>query len=296
MRIMWIESFLKYLELERNYSPRTIRSYGDSLLAFEKFFKKNTETVKWDTVDSDIIRNWVMGMTDSGAQPTTVNRNLSALRSFFSYLMRIGAVEVNPATKVKGPKKAKPLPYFLKESETDRLMDSALYPADFIGLRDRTILTLFYETGIRLSELEGLNYTDVDLISSQLKVTGKRNKQRIVPFGPELKSLLEQYQAARESHCEPTECALFINGKGKRLNKGSIAQLTHKYLSMVTTIKKRSPHVLRHTFATQILNHDGNLETVKELLGHESVATTEIYTHTTFEELKKIYKQAHPRS
>ena len=296
MRIMWIESFLKYLELERNYSPRTIRSYGDSLLTFEKFFKKNTETVKWDTVDSDIIRNWVMGMTDSGAQPTTVNRNLSALRSFFSYLMRIGAVEVNPATKVKGPKKAKPLPYFLKESETDRLMDSALYPADFIGLRDRTILTLFYETGIRLSELEGLNYTDVDLISSQLKVTGKRNKQRIVPFGPELKSLLEQYQAARESHCEPTECALFINGKGKRLNKGSIAQLTHKYLSMVTTIKKRSPHVLRHTFATQILNHDGNLETVKELLGHESVATTEIYTHTTFEELKKIYKQAHPRS
>jgi integrase/recombinase XerC len=293
---MWIESFLKYLELERNYSPRTIRSYGDSLLTFEKFFKKNTETVKWDTVDSDIIRNWVMGMTDSGAQPTTVNRNLSALRSFFSYLMRIGAVEVNPATKVKGPKKAKPLPYFLKESETDRLMDSALYPADFIGLRDRTILTLFYETGIRLSELEGLNYTDVDLISSQLKVTGKRNKQRIVPFGPELKSLLEQYQAARESHCEPTECALFINGKGKRLNKGSIAQLTHKYLSMVTTIKKRSPHVLRHTFATQILNHDGNLETVKELLGHESVATTEIYTHTTFEELKKIYKQAHPRS
>ncbi|MBR6988990.1 MAG: tyrosine recombinase XerC [Bacteroidaceae bacterium] len=293
---MWIESFLKYLELERNYSPRTIRSYGDSLMTFEKFFKKNTETVKWDTVDSDIIRNWVMGMTDSGAQPTTVNRNLSALRSFFSYLMRIGAVEVNPATKVKGPKKAKPLPYFLKESETDRLMDSALYPADFIGLRDRTILTLFYETGIRLSELEGLNYTDVDLISSQLKVTGKRNKQRIVPFGPELKSLLEQYQAARESHCEPTECALFINGKGKRLNKGSIAQLTHKYLSMVTTIKKRSPHVLRHTFATQILNHDGNLETVKELLGHESVATTEIYTHTTFEELKKIYKQAHPRS
>lgn len=293
---MWIESFLKYLQLERNYSPQTIRSYGDSLLTFEKFFKGNNETAEWNTVDSDVIRNWVMEMTDSGAQPTTVNRNLSALRSFFSYLMRIRAVEVNPATKVKGPKKAKPLPYFLKESETDRLMDSVLYPADFNGLRDRTILTLFYETGIRLSELEGLNCTDVDLISCQLKVLGKRNKQRIVPFGPELKSLLEQYKAERESHCEPIESALFINGKGQRLNKGSIEQLTHKYLSMVTTIKKRSPHVLRHTFATQILNHDGNLEAVKELLGHESVATTEIYTHTTFEELKKIYKQAHPRS
>ena len=200
MRIMWIESFLNYLQLERNYSPRTIRSYGDSLLTFEKFFKRNNETAEWNTVDSDVIRNWVMEMTDSGAQPTTVNRNLSALRSFFSYLMRIRAVEVNPATKVKGPKKAKPLPYFLKESETDRLMDSVLYPTDFNGLRDRTILTLFYETGIRLSELEGLNCTDVDLISCQLKVLGKRNKQRIVPFGPELKSLLEQYQAERGSH------------------------------------------------------------------------------------------------
>ena len=293
---MWIESFLNYLQLERNYSPRTIRSYGDSLLTFEKFFKRNNETAEWNTVDSDVIRNWVMEMTDSGAQPTTVNRNLSALRSFFSYLMRIRAVEVNPATKVKGPKKAKPLPYFLKESETDRLMDSVLYPTDFNGLRDRTILTLFYETGIRLSELEGLNCTDVDLISCQLKVLGKRNKQRIVPFGPELKSLLEQYQAERGSHCEPIECALFINGKGQRLNKGSIEQLTHKYLSMVTTIKKRSPHVLRHTFATQILNHDGNLEAVKELLGHESLSTTEVYTHTTSEQLKRVYNSAHPRA
>lgn len=294
---MWIESFLKYLKLERNYSAGTVKSYGDSLRAFEKYFKGNDEAADWRIVDSDIIRNWIMELADSGAKPATVNRNLSALRSFFSYLMRKHLIETNYAAKVKGPKKAKSLPYFLKESETEKLVDTALYPAGFVGLRDRTILTLFYETGIRLSELEGLNCTDVDLVASQLKVTGKRDKQRIVPFGPGLKMLLEQYLSERSFVAKAfDEDALFLNHKGARLSKVTIGQLTRRYLSMVTAMKKRSPHVLRHTFATQILNHDGDLEAVKELLGHESVATTEIYTHTTFEELKAIYKQAHPRS
>lgn len=294
---MWIESFLKYLKLERNYSAGTVKSYGDSLRTFEKYFKGNDEAADWRIVDSDIIRNWIMELADSGAKPATVNRNLSALRSFFGYLMRKHLTETNYAAKVKGPKKAKSLPYFLKESETEKLVDTALYPAGFVGLRDRTILTLFYETGIRLSELEGLNCTDVDLVASQLKVTGKRDKQRIVPFGPGLKMLLEQYLSERSFVAKAfDEDALFLNHKGARLSKVTIGQLTRRYLSMVTAMKKRSPHVLRHTFATQILNHDGDLEAVKELLGHESVATTEIYTHTTFEELKAIYKQAHPRS
>lgn len=292
---MWIDSFLKYLQLERSYSPMTIKSYGESLRDFESYFKKTDEAADWNTVDANLIRDWVLQIAGSKAKPATVNRNLSALRSFFSFLMRKGFVDMNPATKVKGPKKAKPLPYFLKESESDRLMDPSLYPEGFEGLRDRTILTLFYETGIRLSEMEGLNCGDVDLASCQLKVTGKRNKQRIVPFGPEMKTLLEQYLAERNL-CEGDNIPLLLSTKGNRLNKATIGKVTHRYLSMVTSIKKRSPHVLRHTFATQILNHDGNLEAVKELLGHESVATTEIYTHTTFEELKRIYKQAHPRS
>lgn len=293
---MWIESFLKYLQQERNYSPLTVKSYGESLKKFEEFFKKADEEAEWSLVDADLIRGWVMCMADSKAKPATVNRNLSALRSFFSFLMRKGLVEVNPATKIKGPKKAKPLPYFLKESETERLVDPSIYPADFGGLRDRTILTLFYETGIRLSEMEGLDLNDVDLLSCQLKVTGKRNKQRIVPFGPGMKDLLEHYVSQRSLETGADDGPLFLNKRGLRLNKASIERLTHRYLSIVTTIKKKSPHVLRHTFATQVLNHDGDLEAVKELLGHESVATTEIYTHTTFEELKKIYKQAHPRS
>lgn len=292
---MWIENFLRYLQLERNYSLATIRAYGDSLRDFERYFRKAGEVTDWGAVDANLIRSWVLQIADSKAMPATVNRNLSALRSFFSFLMRKGLVDVNPATKIKGPKKTKPLPYFLKESETERLVDPSLYPEGFEGLRDRTILTLFYETGIRLSEMEGLNRCDVDLISCQLKVTGKRNKQRIVPFGPGMKCLLRDYLDQRNLY-SVEEDSLLLSVRGKRLNKCSIGRIAHRYISLVTTIKKRSPHVLRHTFATQILNHDGNLEAVKELLGHESVATTEIYTHTTFEELKKIYKQAHPRS
>lgn len=293
---MWIESFLDYLQLERNYSPRTIESYGESLRSFEDYFKKIEDKTDWFTVDVDIIRNWVMEQVEKKYKPATVNRNLSALRSFYTYLLRKGVVAKNPAVKVKGPKKTKPLPYFLKESETDQLMEERLYPEGYIGLRDRTIITLFYETGIRLSELEGLDCSDVNLASCQLKVTGKRDKQRIVPFGPGMKALLEDYLRERDNSGQLNTNALFLNKNGGRLSKGSIGTLTHRYLSMVTTMKKRSPHVLRHTFATQILNHDGDLRAVKELLGHESVATTEIYTHTTFEELKKIYKQAHPRS
>ena len=294
--MMWIESFLEYLSKERNYSPRTIEVYDDCLHTFEAYFKGKDETAEWSTVDPDLIRDWVMEKTDSGAKPATVNKALSAMRSFYGYLMRRGLVEVNPATKVKGPKKAKPLPYFLKESETEHLVDPALYPADYEGLRDRTIVTLFYETGIRLSEMEGLNLQDADLGSCQLKVTGKRNKQRLVPFGPGMRTLLESYEEQRALQPGAESEALFLNSKGRRMGKSSIGSMTHRYISQVTSIKKRSPHVLRHTFATQILNHDGDLEAVKELLGHESVATTEIYTHTTFEELKKIYKQAHPRS
>lgn len=293
---MWIESFLDYLQLERNYSPRTIESYGESLRSFEDYFKKIEDKTDWFTVDVDIIRNWVMEQVEKKYKPATVNRNLSALRSFYTYLLRKGVVAKNPAVKVKGPKKTKPLPYFLKESETDQLMEERLYPEGYVGLRDRTIITLFYETGIRLSELEGLDCSDVNLASCQLKVTGKRDKQRIVPFGPGMKALLEDYLRERDNSGQLNTNALFLNKNGGRLSKGSIGTLTHRYLSMVTTMKKRSPHVLRHTFATQILNHDGDLRAVKELLGHESVATTEIYTHTTFEELKKIYKQAHPRS
>ena len=207
-------------------------------------------------------------------------------------------VEKNPMRLIHGPKAHKPLPSFLKESEVTRLFDDVEYPDTFDGLRDRTILLTFYHTGIRLSELVGLNVADVNLSSGELKVTGKRNKQRVVPFGEELRQALKHYIDQRKEQLADGVDAgcLFLNNKKERIGKSMVRTIVVHYLSLVTTMKKRSPHVLRHTFATEMLNHGADLEAIKELLGHESVATTEVYTHTTFADLKKEYQLAHPRA
>lgn len=228
----------------------------------------------------------------------TINRELSALRSFYKYLLRMNLVKKDPLRMVHGPKTHKPLPYFLKEGEVKKLFEDVTFPETFIGLRDRTILLTFYHTGIRLSELIGLNVADVDLAGGELKVTGKRNKQRIVPFGEELRQALAEYiEQRREQFMEEVDSGfLFFGRKKKRLAPSITRAVVVQYLSQVTTMKKRSPHVLRHTFATEMLNHGADLEAIKEILGHESVATTEVYTHTTFADLKKEYQHAHPRA
>ena len=291
-----VERFLDYLLHECNYSLKTINSYQKDLEKFERYCKEEDEQIEWKSVDPDIIRNWIVDLMEQGEKPTSVNRYLSALRTFYTYLMKREGLDYNPATKVRGPKKNKPLPVFLKEKENEVLMNRTMYPDDFVGLRDYTVICTFYETGIRLSELVGLNIGDVDFSANQIKVTGKRNKQRYIPFGKHLQDDLTNYIQERNRVCGTEESSLFVNSKGVRISHSSVWKLVHDNLSKVTSQKKKSPHVLRHTFATQILNHDGDLEAVKQLLGHESIATTEVYTHTTFEELKKVYKQAHPRS
>lgn len=293
---MWLESFLRSFLAERNCSPKTVQAYADDLNRFEVYFKSVDEELDWATVDSDVIRGWMVQMMENGAKPSSVNRRLSALRSFYTFLMKRELIQANPASKVKGPKTPKALPTFLKEAETECLMERSLYPAGFEGDRDYAIICTFYETGIRLSELAGLNQRDIDFHLGVLKVTGKRNKERYIPFGDQLQTVWQTYMKARSKQFGTEEPAFFLDKSGGRLSKSSIERLVHLYLSKVTTQKKRSPHVLRHTFATQMLNHDGDLQAVKELLGHSSISTTEIYTHTTFEELKEIYKKAHPRS
>lgn len=293
---MWVDSFLTYLQYECNYSPRTIEAYGDDLHEFEAFYKSQDDSADWRSIDSDMIRNWMMDLSERNIMPSSVNRKLSSLRTFYLFLKKKGWVLKNPASRVQGPKKNKPLPYFLKEKETEALMQRDLYPEGFAGARDYAVISVFYETGVRLSELVGLDERDIDWSACLLKVTGKRNKQRIIPFGPGLKETLEAYRIERGKFCLNTEDAFFVTDKGVRMNRASVSSVVRRYLSCVTTLKKRSPHVLRHTFATQMLNHNADLGALKELLGHESVATTEVYTHTTFEELKKIYKQAHPRA
>jgi integrase/recombinase XerC len=237
-------------------------------------------------------------MMDKGDMASTVNNCLSAVRSFFRFAMSRRLVSRDPAYAIKGPKKQKPLPQFVREDEMDRLIDvSEMWSDTYQDLRARTIIILFYETGIRLAELIGLKDNDIHFATRQLKVTGKRNKQRIVPFGQELESALKTYIEHRnQKFVNPADDALFLSDKGQRMSRFQVEMIVKKCLSLVTTLKKKSPHVLRHSFATAMLNNGAGLESVRLLLGHESVATTEIYTHTRFEQLKKVYENAHPRA
>ena len=293
---MMIQRFLDYLKFERNRSDLTVKNYGDDLRAFETFCKDQEEPISWEAVDADVIRNWMEHMMDKGNNATSINRRLSALRSFYRFALSRKLVSKDPAHSITGPKRSKPLPQFLKEREMDRLLQPDLWTDGYEDVRNRTIVMTFYETGIRLSELTGLDDDAVDFVNHQLKVTGKRNKQRIIPFGDELDSTLRSYIERRNVELTNRTEGLFLTSKGERMTPEQVRKSVQRNLSKVCTLKKRSPHVLRHTFATAMLNNKAGIESVKKLLGHESLTTTEIYTHTTFEQLKREYSDAHPRA
>ena len=294
---MWLtDSFLDYLQYERNYSEETIKSYREDLRQFEEFAREEIGDSSPSEVKAELVREWIVSLMDRGYTSTSINRKLSSLRSFYKFLLRKGEVAVNPLQKITGPKNKKPLPAFLRESDMDRLLDEVDFGEGFKGCRDHMIIEMFYATGVRLSELIGLDNKDVDFSSSLIKVTGKRNKQRLIPFGEELKIAMTEYVDVRNEAVPVRTDAFFVRENGERLSRSIVENLVQRNLSKVVTLKKRSPHVLRHTFATTMLNHDAELGAIKELLGHESLATTEVYTHTTFEELKKVYNLAHPRA
>jgi len=293
---MMINEFLNYLKFERNRSDLTIKNYGEDLRAFKEFYGNLEGCHSWKSVDSDVIRDWMESMMDKGNNATSINRRLSALRSFYRFALARKLVDKDPVHGVTGPKKGRPLPQFLKENEMDRLLDAESWTEGFEDVRDRTIIMTFYETGIRLSELIGLDDCMVDFSNRQLKVTGKRNKQRVIPFGEELLATLCDYMKCRDKEVNLQSDALFVTAKGQRMTTSQVREAVKKNLSKVCTLKKRTPHVLRHTFATAMLNNKAGIESVKKLLGHESLSTTEIYTHTTFEQLKREYYSAHPRA
>ena len=294
---MWLtDSFLDYLQYERNYSEETIKSYREDLRQFEEFAREEIGDSAPSEVKAELVREWIVSLMDRGYTSTSINRKLSSLRSFYKFLLRKGEVAVNPLQKITGPKNKKPLPAFLRESDMDSLLDEVDFGEGFKGCRDHMIIEMFYATGVRLSELIGLDNKDVDFSSSLIKVTGKRNKQRLIPFGEELKIAMMEYVDVRNEAVPIRTNAFFVRENGERLSRSIVENLVKRNLSKVVTLKKRSPHVLRHTFATTMLNHDAELGAIKELLGHESLATTEVYTHTTFEELKKVYNLAHPRA
>lgn len=293
---MMINEFLNYLKFERNRSDLTIKNYGEDLRAFEEFYGNLDSRLSWKSVDSDIIRDWMESMMDKGNNATSINRRLSALRSFYRFALTRKLVGKDPVHGVTGPKKGRPLPQFLKENEMDRLLDAESWMDSFEDVRDRMVIMTFYETGVRLSELIGLDDSMVDFSNRQLKVTGKRNKQRVIPFGEELLVTLRDYMKRRDKEVNRQSEALFVSAKGRRMTSSQVREAVRKNLSKVCTLKKRTPHVLRHTFATAMLDNKAGIESVKKLLGHESLSTTEIYTHTTFEQLKREYYSAHPRA
>ena len=293
---MIIDEFLNYLKYEKRRSLLTVESYSEDLKAFQSYFTNLDSQLSWETITANDIRSWMESMMDKGNTATTINRRLSALRSFYRFARLRLAFEKDPAKNVTGPKKQKLLPQFLKEVEMERLLDDVLQGDDFESIRDRAIIALFYETGVRLSELTALNCSDIDFVQRQIKVTGKRNKQRIIPFGDKLNLELRAYIIIRGERANIVDDALFVSNKGCRMLSTTIRRRVEYYISQVSTLKKRSPHVLRHTFATAMLNNDADIESVRHLLGHESLKTTEVYTHTTFEHLKRVYSKAHPRA
>lgn len=293
------EEFVAYLRYERAYSELTVVSYSSSLKAFRLYFKSLDEEMSWEAVTSDIVRSWMVCLLDSGLTASGVCPKLSAVKSFYRFMLGRGLVAVDPAHGVNAPKKSKPLPYFVREADMDCLLDDLEFPDSFAGRRDKTIISMLYSTGMRAAEILGLDLADVDLRNAMVSVVGKRNKQRLIPLHPELLRELEDYMLARETVLggKPEDSALFIEERsGKRIAYPKLRVIVRDALSRVTIQSKRSPHVLRHSFATSMLNNFADLQSVKELLGHSSLKTTAIYTHTTFEELKKLYNQAHPRA
>ena len=291
------ESFLQYLQIEKRYSPHTVRSYLNDLDQFGAFLKGMGHTADPVEVTSHDIRAWIVSMLDAGYSTVSVHRKISCIRVYYRFLLKDGIVDNNPLLKIVLPKRKKKLPVFIEEKAMGTLLDDYNFGDDFEGIRNRTIIEMLYFTGMRRSELIGLKNIDVDLADSTVKVTGKRNKQRIIPLVRTFLKRLEYYIKLRDERAGAwaTEW-FFITGKGNKLYDKYVYNIVRSYLSVVTTADRKSPHILRHTFATHMLNNGADLNSIKELLGHANLSATQVYTHNTFEKLKKIYKQAHPRA
>jgi len=291
------ESFLKHLQFERRYSPHTLSSYKMDLDQFEVFCQSVDRDMVADHADFRLIRSWVVSMMESGLAARTVNRKITTLKSFYKYLLQQELISANPMDKVLSPRQNKRLPHFVEEDKINMLLDEYEFSPDFKGIRNRLIIEMFYITGMRLSELINLKNANIDYNNLTVKVLGKRNKERLIPFHQSYLTVFKDYISLREeTFGNPDHDHFFVTDKGKALYEKFVYRVVNHYLRFVTTMEKRSPHVLRHTFATHMLNKGADLNAIKEILGHANLSATQVYTHNTFEKLRTIYKQAHPRA
>ncbi len=292
-----IESFLKYLQYEKRYSVHTVISYKTDLEQLAVFLKTNYRETTPESADYRLLRAWLIELIEAGIQPRSVNRKIATLRSFYKFLRKQGALAKDPTLKIKVLKSKKTLPYFIREPEIIKMLDNHNFGEDFAGLRDKLVLELLYGTGIRLSELIGLKTENVDLAEGAIKVLGKRNKERIIPLNHELINLIKRYKAQKKYELtENDNYFLIVTNDGGKCYPMMVYRIVKKYLEIFSLVEKKSPHVLRHTFATHLLDKGADLNAVKDLLGHSSLAATQVYTHNSLEKLKKVFDQAHPKA
>lgn len=291
-----VEKYISYLRYEKNYSSHTEISYSTDLMQFADYLERNYPEHALETVDGDIVRAWIMSLMEHKNTARSVNRKLSSLKSFYRYLQRVGEITSNPMKRITGPKAKKPIPSFINYNDMEKVLDIDVPDDDYEAFRDKVILELFYVTGMRRAELIGLKDVDVDFFAGNIRVTGKRNKQRIIPISKRTIELLERYLEVRCEIFENQTETFFVRKDGEPIYPMLVHRVVTSHLRWIPTLTKASPHVLRHSFATGMLNNGADINAVKELLGHSSLASTEIYTHTSFDELKKIYNKAHPRA
>lgn len=293
------DSFLQYLQHEKRCSALTVSAYRLDLLQFFSFIEETQNITSIEEITAEIIRNWILTLLeDNGISARSVNRKISSLKALYRYEMRQQRVSLNPTLSLQAPKFKGRLPEYVEQGDMEHLFNDVLFDDTFEGKRDRLVLEVLYATGIRLSEMLNLQRNDIDLSGRTLKVLGKRDKERVIPFGENLFKLLTSYIDFYENNIaeDNGNYYIFVTAKGKKLYPKAVYRIVHKYLEMVTTISKKSPHVIRHTFATHLLNNGADLNAIKAILGHSSLAATQVYTHNSIEQLKSIYKLAHPRA
>ena len=292
-----INTFLKYIEFEKRYSKHTVISYQNDLIQFTVFLSSLDQSLNLRLVAYPHIRSWIISLVEDGISPSSINRKMASLRSFYKFLIRSGFVDIDPTTQLRALRTPKRLLQFAQQSEMNHLFDTVEFGENFAGIRDRLIMELLYATGMRRAELIGLKNSFINIEKKQIKVLGKRNKERIIPLNIEVTKLIQKYLQLREvEFMGSANDFLLLTNKGEPLYEAFVYRIVKKYLGVTTSLEKKSPHILRHTFATHLLNNGADLNAVKELLGHSSLAATQVYTHNSLEKLKKVFEKAHPKA